>query len=464
MAAPNTVISPHPLYGGGSGDGSFLGRSSTDTIGFYQDPYNSTATAAQRSGNAQGAINTTTGLGEMTVYGANFSTIAVTSGTSAEQGATTAQFTSSSVIGVNKPEHTTGVGLIGYRISSSAALSLNFGNVSTIALVPLSTGAYQIAEFRASVGLTTTATIGAPAAVSASTTAEFPITVPGALPGMLAIVNKPTTQAGLGIGNVRVSAPNTVTVQYTNVATSGALTPTSSESYGFALVPSLSAVSPVVVYTVPASVISASTAVSSQVETTTSTMNLVAGDIAIGVSKPSAQPTLSIANYRISSSAVLAVALQAGTTGAVPTSSEAWSVAVFRAPQSAPVQVTTALLNATSVPATTTIEQTTTVNGIIAGGFVWVNKPTHTPSISVVNARVSAANTVAVTYQNNASTATAVPAETYVIGWTGVATPTPPTASSAAYSVMTQPAQAQGIALANEIRAALVGTNFIAGQ
>ena len=474
MAAPNTVVSPHPLYGGGSSDGSFLGRSTSDTVGFYQDPYaltssgasTATTTAAQRSGSVQAPVNTTTALSNLTVYAANFSTVSVTSGTSAEQGATTAQMASTSIIGVTKSTATTGVGLIGYRVSATSSLSLNFANVSTTAIVPASTDTYNILEFKAGTGLTTTVvSASSPVAISASTTSEVSFTVPGALPGQLVFVNKPTTQAGLGIGNVRVSAVSTVAVQYVNAATSGAITPTSSETYGFALVPNLSSISPVVMYTVPASVITASTAVSTIVETTTTTMNLLAGDVAISASKPSIQNVLSVANYRIiSSSGVLAIAMVAGTTGAVPTTSEAWSVGVFRAPMNAPIQLYSAALNATSVPATTTIEQTTTITGLISGATVWVNKPTHTPSIGIVNARVSAANTLAVQYMNYASTATAVPAETYIVGATGVSSPTPPSASSAAYTMSVDPADAQRVILTNEIRAALVGTNFIAGS
>lgn len=60
-----------------------------------------------------------------------------------------------------------------------------------------------------------------------------------------------------------------------------------------------------------------------------------------------------------------------------------------------------------SVAATTTAEQTVTVTGLLASDVVLcVNKPTHTTNFGVVNARVSAANTLALTLINpNASAA-----------------------------------------------------------
>ena len=43
-------------------------------------------------------------------------------------------------------------------------------------------------------------------------------------------VAKPTTQAGLGIVNARVSAANTLAITFMN-ATAGAIVPTASETY-----------------------------------------------------------------------------------------------------------------------------------------------------------------------------------------------------------------------------------------
>jgi hypothetical protein len=57
--------------------------------------------------------------------------------------------------------------------------------------------------------------------------------------------------------------------------------------------------------------------------------------------------------------------------------------------------------NPASVATITTAEQTVTVTGVKVGDIVMaVNKPSHTTGVGVVNARVSAADTVAVQFVN----------------------------------------------------------------
>lgn len=67
----------------------------------------------------------------------------------------------------------------------------------------------------------------APVAVAANTTAEqtFAATGIGLLTTDYVAVNKPTAQAGIAIGNVRVSAADTLAITYVN-DTAGSLTPT----------------------------------------------------------------------------------------------------------------------------------------------------------------------------------------------------------------------------------------------
>ena len=76
-----------------------------------------------------------------------------------------------------------------------------------------------------SVTLTPTAVGG-----SAATTAEQTFTVNGLLPGDMVLVNKPTTQAGLGIVGSRVSAANTLAITFLNT-TATAITPTAAQVY-----------------------------------------------------------------------------------------------------------------------------------------------------------------------------------------------------------------------------------------
>lgn len=80
-------------------------------------------------------------------------------------------------------------------------------------------------------GIFTIAVTLSPSAVGANTTAEQAFTISGIQATDNVIdVTKPTTQAGLGIVNFRVSAANTVAVAFSN-NTAGNITPTASESY-----------------------------------------------------------------------------------------------------------------------------------------------------------------------------------------------------------------------------------------
>jgi hypothetical protein len=69
-----------------------------------------------------------------------------------------------------------------------------------------------------------------PAIVAANTTAEQTFTLQGVQLGDVISVTKPTTQAGLGIVNSRVSAANQVAVTFSNNTGAG-ITPTAGETY-----------------------------------------------------------------------------------------------------------------------------------------------------------------------------------------------------------------------------------------
>jgi hypothetical protein len=69
-----------------------------------------------------------------------------------------------------------------------------------------------------------------PASVAANTTAEQTFTLAGLAVGDVVWVNKPTSQAGLGMAGVRVSAANTLAITFIN-ATAAPIVPTASEVY-----------------------------------------------------------------------------------------------------------------------------------------------------------------------------------------------------------------------------------------
>jgi hypothetical protein len=82
--------------------------------------------------------------------------------------------------------------------------------------------------------------------------------------------------------------------------------------------------------------------------------------------------------------------------------------------------VTQSVISVTLSPAlivlNTTAEQTFTVNGLKAGDMVCVNKPTTQAGLGIVGCRVSAANTLAITFSNNTgSSITPTAAQVYMV-------------------------------------------------
>jgi hypothetical protein len=75
--------------------------------------------------------------------------------------------------------------------------------------------------------------------------------------------------------------------------------------------------------------------------------------------------------------------------------------------------VITFVYDPASIAAATTAEQTVTVPGVLPGDYIEVTKPTLSAGVGIVNARVSAANTVAITWVNATAAAVDPPSETY---------------------------------------------------
>lgn len=77
------------------------------------------------------------------------------------------------------------------------------------------------------------------------------------------------------------------------------------------------------------------------------------------------------------------------------------------------VQVT---INPASVAANTTAEQTFTIDGLAVGDVVFVNKPSLSAGLGIAGARVSSANTLAITFINTAGSPIDAGSETYLVG------------------------------------------------
>lgn len=74
-----------------------------------------------------------------------------------------------------------------------------------------------------------------------------------------------------------------------------------------------------------------------------------------------------------------------------------------------------AALTPVAVNTITAAEQTFTVNGLLVGDFVLAQKPTAQAGVSLTHARVSAANTLALTYVNPTVGNVTPTAETYLL-------------------------------------------------
>lgn len=79
--------------------------------------------------------------------------------------------------------------------------------------------------------------------------------------------------------------------------------------------------------------------------------------------------------------------------------------------------VITSSINVASVAANTTAEQTFTITGLKTGDYVAASKPALSAGLGVCNARVSAADTLALTFNNNTAAPIDPAAETYTILW-----------------------------------------------
>jgi hypothetical protein len=74
-----------------------------------------------------------------------------------------------------------------------------------------------------------------------------------------------------------------------------------------------------------------------------------------------------------------------------------------------------ATLNPANVGANTTSAQTFSVPGLSVHDIVIVNKPSHTAGLGIVNARVSAADTLELTFMNTTGAGIDPGSETYTI-------------------------------------------------
>lgn len=164
-----------------------------------------------------------------------------------------------------------------------------------------------------------------PSAVAQGTTAEQTVTLQSGTGGQLlgattdvVIVNKPTSQAGLGVGNVRFSASNTLAINFSNIpAAGGNITPTASQVYTAILLRGLG-----ITATLSPAAVAANTTVEQQFPVT----GLPVGQL-VQVNKPTSQAGLDIVGVRIVSNNVLGITFMNDTAASItPTASEVYNI------------------------------------------------------------------------------------------------------------------------------------------
>jgi len=437
--------------GENGGPGTQLGASAADLIGFY-----GAAPVAQPSGGFQALAQALPG-GLINSYAPTLTPSAVAANTTAEQTFTVTGLAGTpSLVIVNKPTAQAGLGIAGVRVSAANTLAINYSNDTSGSITPTASEVYQVVELISGDGLTFTATL-TPAAVAANVTSEQTFSVPtgNVQVGTALAVNKPTSQAGLGVSSARVSAANTVAITFFN-NTAAPITPTAAEVYVFADLNGVSAADNVLVYNINVGTL-AGVAPTTSAEQTIAATGLLTTDVVLGVSKPTAQAGIGIVGQRIVSAGSLGVTFINASAGTVtPTGSEIYKVPLFRAAPVAPIVEYNQTLTPVAVAANTTAEQVFTVTGLPASTAVQVTKPSASAGLALVGARVSAANTLALTFQNNTGLALTPPAETYLISSFPQAV--------GGVEVIQAVTQAGPNNLVNAIRGALVSTGLIAGS
>lgn len=365
---------------------------------------------------------------------------------------------SSDHVVVNKITNTqAGLGIGNARAGVTAdTVVVQYVNLSAAVLTPTAAESYLVAAMR---GLATSSTL-TPAAIGSNSAVEQTFTVPGLAPGMLVNVIKPTDQSGLTLGGARVVSNNTLGITFLN-ATAALITPTANEAYSYVNLNGLNPVGNTLIYGCNIGTSFNSTVSQQAIEQNLTVSGILATDITVGAamratSQSSAIPIMS----RITAANVIAMTIMNGSTqvGITPTASEVWYQSITRAAPVAPLALYSVALTPSAVAPNTTAEQGFTVTGLVASTVVLVNKPSFTSGLGVVGYRVSAVNTLAITFANPSSQTITPPSETYLVGnfqnVVGVGNNLRQPAS---------PAQNASINLVNEIRAALDGLNLIAG-
>lgn len=417
---------------------------------------------AQPSGAGQaafpmGAPGLGNSAGALTHYSVSLTPTAVAANTVAEQTVTVTGVLATDMVIVNKPTSQAGLALVSGRVSAANTVALAFLNSSAASITPTAAQTYIVTTVPSDMQMSA---VLSPAAVAANAVVEQMFTVPGLAVGQLVQVNKPSTNAGLALLSARASAPNTLAITYAN-ATAAVITPTANETYEILALNGLVAASQVLEFGLSAAGM-ASVGAATTAEQTITEAGILANDIPIGASKPSLQAGLGLLTGRVSAAATYKATFVNASAGAIsPTTAETYGVTVFRPSPAAPMSTFTASLVPGAVAAATTAEQTFVVPGLVAGQPVAVspNAPVAAGGVGFSSARVSATNTLALTFVNVTAVSFTPPAFTATVAQFNQTTPT----AGNWVAQLVSPLQTVGVTLMNALRSALVNFGLIAG-
>lgn len=151
----------------------------------------------------------------------------VASNTVSEQYFTVAGVQAGQQIIVNKPTAQAGLIITNARASAANQVAIQFSNLTAAAITPTAAETYKFASFSgfqpAPIVDVTTQTL-TPVSVAANTSAEQTFTVAGLVANSKVLVTKPSVTTGLMLAGARISAANTLALNFAN-NTAAAITP-----------------------------------------------------------------------------------------------------------------------------------------------------------------------------------------------------------------------------------------------
>lgn len=463
------------------GDGNTGGSSVFPALDFAGNPakgsFFGVTPVAQPTGALLAALIRGAAAGVITTYATTQSPAIVNANTTGERAMTVQSGTGGAMLlaatdlcYVNKPTAQAGLGYGNIRVSASNTAQVTFSNFTAGNITPTASEVYSIVALR---GLPVLTFTWSPASIPASSVVAQQVTITPAatgstagigLPvGTLVQVSKPTSQAGIDIVGCRIASANVLEVWFANVS-AAPVVPTASETYSVYSLGGLDAINNDVYYGFNVGTVGAIGPGTVVTGGSTTLTGVLATDVVTGVLKPTLQAAATnaaIPYSGICTANTLTLSFFGVGTGYTPTASEVYAIRTARLNPAAPLLLYTPSLTSVSVAAQTTAEQTYTITGLISGTPVWVNPSVFTSGLGIVGVRVSATNTLAITWANITANAIVPPTQAFIVG--NFQVPSPGAGNSVYQSVSLQSKQSSD--LLNALRAALgpQGLGLVAG-